>query len=69
MNNLVIALALSCTTPVVENKTSYPWNSFDEWSLSNAIKTCKLLYKKSPCLKHFIKTGKQDYRAICSKEL
>ncbi len=57
-----------CTQPDLVNHTSFPWNNHDYIMLGNAKKRCETLYKgRSPCLKMFIKTGKQDYKAICGR--
>jgi hypothetical protein len=69
MNELLFAIAMSCAAPKLENRTKYPWNDFDKESLNIASNNCKKFYRKSPCLKIFRKVGKQDYHAICSKEI
>ncbi len=65
--NLFLLLALNCPTPLIENRSQYPWNKNDQWNLNTAIKNCSKFYPRSPCLKKLVKTGKQDYRAICGK--
>lgn len=69
MNSLIFAIALSCLAPKLENRTAYPWNDFDKQSLQTASNTCKKIYPRSPCLKLFRKIGKQDYHAICAREV
>jgi hypothetical protein len=65
---LPILLALSCAKPQMINRTSYPWNENDQWNVEQAKQKCPKIYKNSPCLTKFIKSGKQDYKAICGKE-
>ena len=69
MNSLIFAIAMSCVAPKIENRTKFPWNDFDKQSLNTASNTCKKIYPKSPCLKLFRKVNKQDYHAICAREI
>ena len=57
-----------CATLIITNLTSYPWNDRDEIILKTAEKRCPIIYPKSPCLKSFIKKGKNKYGIICTKE-
>ncbi len=69
MNPLFIALALSCNPPALVNKTNQPFNEVDYEHLAAAKKGCARIYKKSPCVKLFIKrTLERDYSVICTGE-
>jgi hypothetical protein len=60
-----LLLALSCSPPVMQNKTKYPWNDFDRKELKYAQKRCGEIYKDSPCVKLFKKYDKNQYSVIC----
>lgn len=68
MNSFLLALALTCPKTIMINHTTYPWNSNDTWNLNTAYKGCKRIFVNSPCVKKFIKSGKQDYQVVCGKE-
>jgi len=56
-----------CAAVVFINLTSFPINEHDKKTLESAKQHCPKVYKNSPCLKKFVKVGKQDYRALCGK--
>ena len=61
----LLLLALSCPIPLQWNKTKFPWNEHDKTTMKYCQKRCGSIYKDAPCLKKFIKFGKQDYHCIC----
>jgi hypothetical protein len=65
---LELALGFSCPKTLVFNKTD-TWVEHDNKSMKVAAKRCPQIYKRSPCLKVFIKKGFQDYNAICGHEI
>ena len=65
MNTLI--LALTCGLTLMENRTKFDWNDLDRVHLTTAKKRCGEIYKKSPCLRTFIKRSPSDYSAICWK--
>lgn len=68
MNFFFLAAALNCPATIIENRSTDPWNKFDEWTLSTAKKRCPKLYVKSPCLKKLVKLTARDYHAICGRD-
>jgi len=67
---MIISLTLvaaMCPMPNFENRTNFPWNKFDEKTLIRAQVRCGELYRNSPCVKKFVKTGERDYRALCGR--
>jgi len=42
-----------------------PWSKMDQINFNIAQNRCPEKYKKSPCLKKFIRWGKLRYGAIC----
>jgi hypothetical protein len=68
VNSLILLLSLSCPNTIIENRTEFPWNSFDNQTLTKAKKRCGEKYKNSKCVKVFRKTGEQDYQVICGRE-
>ena len=65
MQILFLSLVISCEEPKMINKTKFPWNDFDMKIKTTCTKRCTTLYDDAPCLKQFIKFGKQDYHCIC----
>jgi hypothetical protein len=53
----------------VENTSKFPWNDYDEKTLTYAKRRCTELYEEAPCLKFFVKYDKKDYRATCGAEI
>jgi hypothetical protein len=63
-----LVAALNCSTPVLENRTPYPFNEKDLKHFNTANNRCRQLYVSSPCVKRFIKRTTSDYSVICGKE-
>lgn len=65
--NYLIYLSLVCAPTIKINKTKHPWNEHDNKTMKRSTKVCSTdeRYIDFPCLKKFIKVGKQDYHAIC----
>jgi hypothetical protein len=57
---------LMCMTFIV-NHTNV-WTKEDVSNRERAQKRCSQLYKKSPCLKQFIKKSERNYHAVCGKQ-
>jgi hypothetical protein len=68
MISLLIAAALSCPTPLIENQTD-TWTKFDETTLESAEKRCGELYKDAPCVTLFRKKKDGAYNVICGTQL
>ncbi len=63
-------LALNgCPQTILINQSRFPWNSFDQQTITRAKKRCAELYKYSECLKRFYKVRELDYIAICGKRI
>lgn len=56
---------LACPNPRLINRTEFPWNDHDQEVQATCIRRCPEIYSDAPCLKQFIKYGKQDYDCIC----
>lgn len=54
-----------CAKPRLINKSRERWLEVDYLALETAIKNCKFYYSDAPCLKTFIKTDVDTFRAIC----
>lgn len=67
MIKLILPLTLLCSETTVINKTKL-WNEIDKKSLKSAKERCKVYFPEAPCLKKFIKTEINAYRAICGKK-
>jgi hypothetical protein len=63
-----ITSVYSCPDTKVYLMTDEPWSKTDEFNLNKADKRCEELYKKSPCLKKFIRWEPLRYSAICGKK-
>ncbi len=63
-------MILTCLATIIFNNTNAPINSKDIQNLNRAVHVCKtdVRYKKTPCLKEFLKKDKQVYWALCGKE-
>lgn len=59
---------LSCFPTIFTNLTTFKWNDFDNKSFKIAQTRCGEIYKGNPCVKEFIKSGKFDYKVVCTKE-
>ena len=66
MITLIVAAAL-CPYVKIENRTDYPWNTYDTQTVYRAKSRCMHLYEESPCLRRFYKVGPMDYVAYCGK--
>ena len=66
MFNLLLLIALSCPATKIVNRTEI-WNERDQDTLDRAKVRCGQIYRESPCLKYFEKTGENAYRAVCGK--
>ena len=67
MINLLILLTLNCPQTIIINKTDN-WSPANQRSYKYAKLRCSTLFPKTaPCLKTFIKTGYNSFRAICAK--
>lgn len=64
----LLAISLGCPIPQFFNNTPYPKNKVDVSQMQVAMNRCGQLYKNSPCLKTFTKTGIQDYKAVCGSK-
>jgi hypothetical protein len=67
IGNIVIAAALACSSPVLENHTK-TWDKNDQAVEENAEKRCAQLFPDGPCMKVFIKNEDKDgvhYRVVC----
>ena len=64
---LAFYLAASCPDVTRVNRTNFPWNDYDKEIEQTCKKRCGEIYPDAPCLKQFIKYGKQDYDCICGK--
>ncbi len=67
MQNLILVALLACNPPIIENRTEFPWNDYDQQHLDTAKKRCGEIYKNSPCVVKFIKRTESDYSVICGK--
>jgi hypothetical protein len=75
MKSLLLASALAissgggkakeCPKTVMVLVTPEPWSAMDQINFNLAKKRCPVKYKRSPCLKKFIRWGKLRYSAIC----
>lgn len=64
----LIAGALYCATPTVDNRTE-TWTKHDQETLLLAQKVgCKNFDTKTPCLTHFVKFDEDQYDAKCGPE-
>lgn len=68
MLTALLAAALSCPTPVIENRVQ-TWTENDQWNYETAIKRCPTKFPEAPCLKLFIKKEDYLYEAICGEKL
>ena len=65
---ILLLAALSCSPPVMQNVSKYPWNDYDKKEMKMAEKRCGELYSDAPCLKLWRKFGDRMYTAICAQE-
>ena len=54
-----------CPDTVVHVMTPEPWSEMDQANLDIARERCPVKYKRSPCLKKFIRWEPLRYSAIC----
>jgi hypothetical protein len=67
---ILLALNLNiCPKTKIIGAKEYGWTAYDEKILNNARTRCEQLYKKSPCVKMFIKSSKTSYQVVCGKTL
>jgi hypothetical protein len=67
MSNVLIAAAIACSSPVLENHTK-TWDKIDQMAEQSAEKRCGQLFPDGPCMKVFIKNEDKDgvhYRVVC----
>jgi hypothetical protein len=50
------------------NRTTEKWTRHDYEILENTKTRCVKFYKKSPCVKVFVKTAYHTYRVVCGAE-
>lgn len=68
MINLLFAAAVTCSPPMVINKTN-EWTEQDQKTLTYVTNEgCKRNYDNAPCLKIFSKIEEGAYAVICGKE-
>jgi hypothetical protein len=74
MKSLLLAAALAaspgnkpkeCPRTTIVLLTPEGWSAMDQINFNLAKKRCPVKYKRSPCLKKFIRWGKLRYSAIC----
>lgn len=58
-------LSLACPSPEIIVKEGLTWKEEDSIILKRAEKGCQTYYGKDSCLIKFIKTGENNYRAVC----
>jgi len=61
-------IALMCGLIVLGNRTTLPWTPEDSYVIKQAQLKCAQEPTKHPCLIGFIKTAKNQYRAVCGKQ-
>jgi hypothetical protein len=64
MINILLAAALHCPAPTIENKT-WKWVPRDEEMVRVATRRCKEEYPNSPCLVRFVKIAEGRWSAVC----
>lgn len=64
----VYAKGQECPNTTFKGFNSKNFTDMDLACYKTAKRRCGEIYKDSPCLKVFQKTGEMDYRAICGQE-
>lgn len=65
---MALFLALSCSKPIMQNASKFPWNDYDKSILHQAQNRCGELYPEAPCVRLFRKFNKNQYTVICGKK-
>lgn len=60
-------LIYGCQMVLMINLSNLPWNDHDTQIEKQAEIRCTQIYKDSPCLTRFVKTGNGAYQALCGK--
>jgi hypothetical protein len=63
----LLFISLTCSKPIIENRTNLLWNNNDQKALKSATKRCKVHFPELPCLKKFSKVKFNTYYATCGK--
>ncbi len=65
---MMTLLAVKCAATIMLGFGPGNLDAEAKTALSQAKERCPVLYKHSPCVKLFQKTGEQQYRVICGPE-
>jgi hypothetical protein len=65
MITATLLFTLMCPQPIMVNESKEAWNKHDKLSLKQAQKRCSDKYKRSPCVKLFIKREPRTHAVLC----